>query len=471
MWVVTINEKNKLRVYTLNRLPPEVVAVAFAKSSRSPEPFDIIADELSDEKSAKFHEKWVVGYGHSSVAEHAVLSIAIENVSILATKIIEDNRLASYTEKSTRYQVFDKTKYYKPKKLMESSLGRVYEETSDFIFDSYVEMIKVIIPFLKKKYPQENQPDKLYEIQINNKALDNIRYVLTVATLTNLGMTINARNLEHAAVKLLSHPLKEMKDIGKKIKEAAVKVTPTLIKYVEPNTYLIETEKDLQAEADSIAINSEAQIEGNMVTLVEFDEDAENKVICGILYRFTNHTYNEIKKRVMYMQREEKEKIIDYALKKIGKFDWPIRELEHCYYTFDILMDYGAFRDVQRHRMVTQTNQELGIDHGYCIPEEVKEAGLENIYRECMKRAEESFNNIKKEFPKEASYIVPLAYRKRTLFKCNLRELYHFIKIRSGKRGHVSYRKIAQEMYLLIKEKHPLLSKYIEVDMSYQFLN
>src|SRR3989339_1357238 len=109
----------KRRIYALAGLPPEVVAVAFAKCSRSPEPFDKIAAELNADKSSEFHEKWVVGYGHSSVAEHAVLSIAMENVSILATKVIEDNRLASYTEKSTRYQIFDRDKYFKPAKIME----------------------------------------------------------------------------------------------------------------------------------------------------------------------------------------------------------------------------------------------------------------------------------------------------------------------------------------------------------------
>ena len=120
------------RIYTLTGLPPEVVAVTFAKCSRSPDDFDKIAEELNADKSRKFHEKWVVGYGHSSVAEHAVLSLAIENVSMLATKVIEDNRLASYTEKSTRYQVFDKDRYYKPKKIMDSKFGGLFEKSVNF---------------------------------------------------------------------------------------------------------------------------------------------------------------------------------------------------------------------------------------------------------------------------------------------------------------------------------------------------
>ena len=449
---------NKRRIYVLTGLPPEVVAVAFAKCSRSPEQLDRIAKELNEDKSRKFHEKWVVGYGHSSIAEHAVLSIAIENVSILATKVIEDNRLASFTEKSTRYQVFDKNRYYKPKKIMNSKFNRLYEESCDFILDSYANSIPIVTKFLEKKYTNEK------EIEIKNRTLDNLRYLLPVAVLTNLGMTINARNLEHAIVKLLTHPLQEMQEIGKEIKEAALKITPTLIKYVKFNEYSAETMKALEKFSDKIKTEKIEEKEG--VSLVEYDKDAENKLVASLLYRFSQLPYNEIKKKVNNLNKEEKEKIIDEALKRLTKFDRPLRELEHVYYTFDVLMDYGSFRDIQRHRMCTQTNQEFTIKHGYNIPDEIIEAGLKDKFIECMEKAKKAYKEIVKEFPKEAQYIIPLAFNKRLLITMNLRELFHFIKLRSAKQGHISYRKIAQQMYKLIKEKQPLVAKYIEVDES-----
>ncbi len=457
--VITIAD---IRVYTLNGLPPEVVAVAFAKSSRSPEAFDKIAKELTDESSSRFHEKWVVGYGHSSVAEHAVLSMAMENVSMLATKVIEDNRLASYTEKSTRYQVFDKTKYHKPRNLMSSDLGKIYEETADHIFDKYQELIDRIIPFLEKKYPKGETPDKLYEIQIKNRALDNIRYMLPISTQTNLGMTANARCLEHAAIKLLSHPLLEMQDIGKAIKEAAVRVTPTLIKYVEQNEYIMGTQRSLNET--KIDLPKVEPVDQNIITLEEYDEDAVEKVIAGIIYRSCHNSYKEIKDYVKKMSEGDKVAILDKVFENLRKFDTPIRELEHTFYTFDILMDYGAFRDIQRHRMVTQTNQDMTIAHGFSIPPEVVEAGLEDDYMKVMVKAAQTYQLIHKKFPDEAAYIIPMGYRKRLLFKCNLREAYHFIRLRSGKMGHTSYRRIAQQMYDLRKEKHPLLGKYLVVD-------
>ena len=449
----------KRRIYPLIGLPPEVVAVAFAKCSRSPEPFDKIAAELNADKSRKFHERWVVGYGHSSVAEHAVLSLAIENVSILATKVIEDCRLSSYTEKSTRYQVFDREHYYKPAAIINSRFKQLYEETLDFIMNSYISLFPKMVEFFKKKFPNAQ------EIEIKNMACDVMRYFLPVSSLTNLGMTVNARNLEWGITKLLTHPLKEIQEIGEEVKEAALKVTPTLIKYTKYNAYLGETTKEMEKLAHE-KLNQDYVSNKEGVTLVEYDTGAEDKLVTVLLYRFSKLPYNNVKEQVKDMSDEEKEKIVDESLKRLGKFDRPLRELEHVYCTFDVLMDYGGFRDVQRHRMTTQTNQDFTVEHDYSMPTEIKEAGFEKEFTTCMDKAKNAFNEIAKEFPKEAQYIIPLAYKKRVLMTMNLRELFHFIKLRSGKMGHLSYRKVAWQMYDIIKGKQPLLAKYIECDKS-----
>ncbi len=455
---------SKRRIYTLNGLPPEVVAVAFARCSRSPEAFDKIIKELNEDKSRQFHEKWIVGYGHSSVAEHAVLSLAIENVSILATKVIEDNRLCSFTEKSSRYQLFDRNRYYKPKNLMASSLGKVYQETADYILDTYNSLFPTMVEFWKKKHLQsEDVSDKLYQVQLKNKVLDVLRYMLPVSVLTNLGMTVNARNLEHAIVKMLSHPLEEMREIGEEIKEAALKVTPTLVKYTKYNGYMGETYPAMEKVAEE-KIGTVSGDEEQKAILVEYDKDADNKLIAALLFRFSNLPYKKIKDKVEKMDNEEKAKIVDEAMKKMGKFDRPIRELEHIYYTFDVLMDYGAFRDLQRHRICTQTNQECTVCHGYCTPVEIVEAGIKDKYDECMSLALGAYKKISKEFPKEAQYIVPLAFRKRTLFKLNLRECHHLINLRTSKFAHASYKSIAKQMYREIEKVHPLLAKYIRVN-------
>ncbi len=465
---------NEYRIYTLEGLTPEVRAVCFAKCSRSPESFDEIAKELTEEKSSEFHEKWVVGYGHSSVAEHAVLSLAMENVSILATKVIEDNRLASYTEKSTRYQVFDKNRYLKPARLMSSSLGALYEQTGDFLFETYQKLSTPMAEFIKKREPKsEKTADKMYESVIKAKVCDNIRYLLPAATLTNLGMTVNARNLDWAITKLMSHPLEEMQAIGAGLKSEAAKITPTLEKFAAPNPYLMETTKELKNLSDyllpchpALDAGSHKSSNRDSVSIVDFDHDAENKLIAALFYKGSNLPYAQIKEKVDKMPRSIKELIVDEAMKRRSPFDRPLRELEHIYYTFDILMDYGAFRDVQRHRMATQTNQAVTTAHGFSTPQDIIDAGCESAYKIAMERAAETYEKIAAQFPDEAQYIVPLAFRKRTLFTWNLRELHHFISLRSGKKGHISYRRIAQQCFKEIEKIHPLLAKYIRVDMS-----
>lgn len=460
------------RIYTLEGLAPEVRAVCFAKCSRSPESFDEIAKELTEEKSAEFHEKWVVGYGHSSVAEHAVLSLAMENVSILATKVIEDNRLASYTEKSTRYQIFDKNRYLKPARIIQSDLARVYEEAGDFLFETYEKLSTPLRSWITRssagQAPSSSKTaDKMYESVVKAKVCDNIRYLLPCATMTNLGMTINARNLDWAITKLLSNPLEEMQAIGAGLKSEAAKVTPTLEKFAAPNPYLMETNKELKNLSDYLlATRPPTETASPPVVIVDYDRDAENKLIAALLYKNTALPYERVKERVNLMPQAIKEAIINEALARRSPFDRPLRELEHIYYTFDILMDYGAFRDVQRHRMATQTNQAVTVAHGYSTPQDIIDAGCEAQYRTAMEKAAAAYEKIVKIFPDEAQYIVPLAFKKRTLFTWNLRELHHFIPLRSGKKGHISYRRIAQQCWREVEKIHPLLAKYIRVDMS-----
>ena len=230
------------RVYLLTGLPEEVTAVAFAKCSRSPKPFDEIASDLNQDKSRKFHEQWVMGYGHSSVAEHAVVHLALENISILATKAVEDTRLASFTEKSTRYQKFDLNRCYRDEQLMQQH-GPLVESTLDQLFRTYALVHESVSELMKQKNPRvADEKESAYATKINALACDVARYVLPVGTLTNVGVTINARSLEHCITKLLSHSLQEMREIGAEMKSTAQQELPTLLKYAQENAFLKETD-------------------------------------------------------------------------------------------------------------------------------------------------------------------------------------------------------------------------------------
>src|SRR6266511_4164085 len=225
-------------------LSPETIAVAFAKTSRSPESFRAIAAELSDEKSAQFHEKWVVGYGHASVAEHAILHIAFENVSRLAIESIEGNRLASYTEKSTRYQKWGSDDFTVPPELREvaHSLCNEYVETIRFLFKTYADSLEPVRSLILEQFPRrENEKEEAWDRRIRSKYVDVCRFILPAASLANVGMTVNARVLENMIRKMLSHELTEVREIGAKVKEVAKAETPTLVKYADAVPYLVET--------------------------------------------------------------------------------------------------------------------------------------------------------------------------------------------------------------------------------------
>ncbi len=474
-------------IYTIFNLPPEVVAVLFAYVSRSPASFrenllklikekDLDMGSLIEsyatkgmdygsakEKAMKFHEKWVVGYGHSSVAEHAVAHIALEDVSILASKVIEDNRLASYTEKSTRYQIFDKGRYHRPEKLMDSEFSKLYTDTCDALFDFYARSFEKAIGHMRDKHPNtEGMSDFIYESITKARACDVLRYVLPASTYTSIGMTANARAIEHMITKLLSHPLPEMKGIGESVKAEVKKLIPTLVKYAEENEYMKKTDTDMGEIIKKCGC--EGSSDDAPVKLVCHDKDAEDRVISAILYRYSDSDYESVMKRVRSMSTQEKAGVMEGFMKNRGRHDQPLRELEHANYTFDVLVDYGAFRDIQRHRICTQTNQDVTTRHGFDVPEGMEELGLRQEFEGLMKEASDAYEKIRTRFPKEAQYVVPLAYRKRVLLTINLRALHHMITLRSGKEGHISYRKIAWGMCDEIARAHPSLASYIRVD-------
>ncbi|MGM5483729.1 MAG: FAD-dependent thymidylate synthase [Nanobdellota archaeon] len=406
------------------------------------------------DKAIKFMDKWVLGYGHSSVAEGAVIGVCLEGISIVATKVVEDCRLASYLEKSTRYVSFDKDSFYIPEEL-----EKYKEEVEDLIrlsFDTYKELHEPVLEYVKSVCPLENKNEKAWERSCKARRFDAIRYLLPACTKTYMGWTVNARELAYGISKMLSHPLKEINDIGNSIREEAVKVLPSLLKYARKNEYLCQIENKNPEKPKEI------KFEENKAELVDYDENAENKIITSILYKTEGGSYIQNKEKVEKMSDEDKKAIFDECLSKISSHDPLMREFEHSKLTFDITMDYGAFRDIQRHRMCTQTNPLLGTNLGYETPDDILNSGKEvrEKYENVMNKAKNLYDKISSEDINAAQYIVPLAYRKKVLITMNLREAFYFIRLRSTPQGHISYRKIAKNMYDSVIKKYPLLSKY-----------
>jgi thymidylate synthase ThyX len=450
------------QVYLLDpkELSPEVIAVAFAKTSRSPESFREIAAELTEEKSAAFHERWVVGYGHASVAEHAVLHIAVEGISRLAVETLESNRLASYTEKSTRYQKWGPEDFYIPPELEGHLLREDYVNTCRRLFEAYLGSLPAVHDVIAARAPRHaNETEGAYERRIRSDYIDVCRFYLPAASLANVGMTINARALEHALCKLLSHPLEEVRQLGHEIKAVALAEVPTLIKYADAVPYLIQSRQTLERLAPSQ--NQPEIVPPDWCRLVQCNPVLEDQVLAAALFHFSHDSYAGSLERVRQMAPGERQELAYSLLGTAGKFDVPLRELEHSSFTFEVTLDQGAYFELKRHRMMTLSPQPLTTWLGYALPRPICEAGLEGDFRRAMDQASETFEKLAAFNPEVAAYIVPNAFNRRVLLTFNLRCADHFISLRSAPNAHFSIRRLAHRMAKEIRHAAPLLGPYL----------
>ena len=466
--------------------------MVFAMTSRRPEPFSEIAQQVTQEKAADFHERWVLGYGHSSVAEHGIIHMAVENVSRLACDSLEDNRLASYTEKSTRFQVLPQGYYHVPVEIKAGCpLKDLYTTTCEYLFETYAHMIDRTMAYLKEGTPQrEGERESAYNLRLRRDSTDSCRFLLPAATLTNVGVTMNARSMEHAISKLLSSDLAEERELGEELKSKGREITPTLIKYADENKYL-KASREAQKKSSALLysgqqtvpspIKGEGQGEGGYpppsgspligeadglgieVNLVHYDPQAELKLAAALLYRFSGLSYTQVWRKVEAMDQEARYQAISASLEGLGDHDPPVRELEVVDYTFELVMDYGAYREFKRHRMQTYIPQPLTVSNGYVTPPLLEQAGLDGQFLEAMERVREAFGQIYEFSPAVAEYLVTHAHKRRVLSKMNLRECYLLFKLRTQPQAHFSIRGPIEEALRLAVRTHPRLFEHLRL--------
>jgi thymidylate synthase ThyX len=453
---------NERQIYLLDpqEYAPETIAVAFAKTSRSPESFLQIASELNAAKSAEFNEKWVVGYGHSSVAEHAVLHIAAENVSRLACECLESNRLASYTEKSTRYQTWEADAFYVPKELTGSPLLSEYRQTCQNLLSIYQTVIPAVVQQLAQENPQRaDEKQSSWERRIRSLAIDNCRFLLPSAVLANVGITINARALEHALVKMLSHPLDEVRRIGIEMKACAIQSVPTLLKYADRDESLTP-----HTLPDDLLQFPTSSSHSDWCSLIQYDPEPETRVLAAYVYNNSNNDYAQCLEWVRQASKTQKAELAKKLLELPDPHSTNRRELEHINFTFDVMLDQGAYYEVKRHRMMTLTAQDLSARLGYALPKAIVAAGQVEPFCAAMSQVQRTYDNMSAEFPFAAAYVVPNAYNRRFLITANLRSLLHFIQLRSAANAHFSVRRLAQCIAAELTPILPTFAAYLPVN-------
>lgn len=451
--------KNKSRIYLLDsqQYSPETIAVAFAKTSRSPESFDQIASSLNEEKSSEFNEKWVVGYGHSSVAEHAVLHIALENISRLAVENLESNRLASYTEKSTRYQTWDAGAYFTPPEIKDQEILHEYQHLCDRLFAFYAKLIPLVSNVVACSCVRKNEEsENAWKRRVQSTAIDSCRFVLPAASLANVGMTINARALEHALTKMLSYGLEEVRQIGSEVKAVALDSVPTLVKYANANPYPANVDHYTQ-----IMQNPTGSDLGDWCRLVDHSANLEDRILAAVLYRTGSIDYAQAMTDVSTMTSAQKNELIQLVFASRDRFTAPLRELEHSSFTFDIIADQGAWYEIKRHRMLTLTTQAFAPYLGYTLPKSIDQAGCREEYEALMHQCMQLYPGLENIHRGIGSYILPNAFKRRFLITANLRALIHLINLRSADNAHFSVRRVALRMANQMRQCLPDFAPYL----------
>ena len=443
--------------------------------------------KLAIESAQNFYDRILDGYGDDSIGELGGAHLALENISILATKTVQDSRIGgSPLEKSTRYVSFaDKIKltsgkeefrFYQEPTLLNSVHRDLYLETCRNLFETYIRFTEPIRKHVRKQLPRDPEISQAaYERSLQARAYDIIRGLLPSATLTNMGVFGNGRFFETLITKLRAEPIKELNEIGQFSYEELTKVIPSFVRRADAeHRYFQDFRNFGQAQQELVRNFAEThlgQLKANTtesVRLIDFDPEAETKLLAALLYSHSGLPLQQIRESVSAMPDTEKIKLIEQNIDlRDHRRHKPERGLEMVFYTFDILGDYGMYRDLQRHRMLTQERQPLTTRYGFDTPDEIEDAGLAAEYHETMSRSADAFETIAKDFPHEAQYVVPMSYNIRWYVNINLRALIWLTEIRSTPQGHTGYRRIAQEMFRKVEAAQPLLAKYMKfVDLN-----
>jgi thymidylate synthase ThyX len=490
----------QVNVFAVHGVDPEVQAYAMAKYSRSALSMKESLKEISEQKAEQFLNTFYFQYGHRSIADLAHLAFAIEKLSILAAIVLVDEQRWDGQERSTRYQNFKKSGYFIPEFGGDEALRAQYCSTVNFLFAEYDAFTQQMLGYYTGNVPRPPEmAEDQYTRTLRARAFDNSRYLLPLATNTSLGQIVNARTLETQIARLLSSPYDEVRHLGGLLKEAArdaaynaqaeslrglvdeiraaspelgekaaqqllrpTRVAPTLVKYANPSNYEMETRKELQHAAAELMEGVPLE-PAPLVDLVE-NGPLEVEMAATLLYSAGHHAYRQIKDRVQSLTAAERSKIIDLGLRHRGPHDELLRSFHAGQqFTFDILMDIGGFRDMHRHRRCTQIEQGFTRHHGYDTPPDVVSAGLESRYHAAMHKVVEACEKLGSAGPHANLYLLPMAFRKRTLFKMDFAEALYIAELRSGAAGHFSYRNVAYAMYEEVAKKHPALARYFRV--------
>ncbi len=473
-------------VFALQGLPEVVKGALFARYSRSPKSVrrlfidefasdadmgiaTIAAESDADgvvgtERAEGLYDRVFTQYGDDSVAQLGAAHLAVEQASNVLTKVLEWGRLASYLEQSTRYIFYDKKlggryRYQVPPELASVDLTARFEDDMDWMFSTYSDVVAKLVVYYEQLYPkQPGDSDFVWRSTIRARACDDARGLLPAATQSNVGIFASGQAYESLLLRMAANPLEEVRWFGAAMLVELRKIIPSFMKRVDvPDRggawvdYFTEVAGALNTRG---ALIQATPVNAPLVNLVEFDPDGERKVAAASLYAHTNLPDAQLREIVAAMDETEIDGIFsDLVGDRTNRRHKPGRGMEQTFYRFDILCDYGIFRDLQRHRMMTLEWQQLSPSHGYITPESIVDIQAEGVWDEAMARASELHGKINDAVGSNvAQYAVPFANRVRFYMNMNAREAFHMLELRTQQGGHPDYRAVCQEMHRQIRD-------------------
>jgi thymidylate synthase ThyX len=470
-------------VFALVNLPEVVKGALFARYSRSPKSLrrlfidefvgelDISGDHTIDatvglRRAEDLYEKVFVEYGDDSVAQLGGVHVACEQASNILTKVLEWGRLMSYLEQSTRYIAYDnrvsgRYRFYRDPAILNSRFGTRYVGDMDRLFDAYGHVLGAVTEHVRATVPRDpGDSEFVYRQATRAKALDASRGILPAAALANVGIYGSGQSFEALLLRLRAHPVPEARECGELMLHELRKVIPSFLRRVDLpergvrwSAYLATTRQRTAELVDSL-FAGETPEASPTVTLVDFDPDAEDKLLAAICYPHSHLSEQQLLDRVARLGAAERLALVRaYVGERENRRHKPGRAFERIDYRFDVLADYGAFRDLQRHRLLTIEWQPLSPRHGYVRPELVDDAGAQQTFDEAMHRSAQLYDDLAAEFREESAYAVSMAYRLRFAMQFNAREAIHLLELRSGAQGHPAYRRVVLDMHRLITEQ------------------
>ena len=471
-------------VFALTNLPETVKGALFARYSRSAKSVrrlfldefigqlgaqrDAAADVrgVGTERAEKLYARVLSEYGDDSVAQLGGAHIACEGVSNVLTKVLEWGRLMAYLEQSTRYVPYTdrpngRWKYHLPAEIEEIPLRAEFVRTLDLAFETYARWIPAMEEHFRARHPKAAEDsDAVYRSVIRAKALDTLRGLLPAATTSNVGLFGTGQAFEALLLRMFAHPLREVRDCAQQMLTELRQVIPAFLARLDQPTrggrwieYLAETRRDFAAAAEPF-IDADAEPRDE-VTLTDFDPDGEAKVVAAALYSVSALPDDQLLAIARRMARDDRAALLAaYAGNRANRRHKPGRAFERTSYRFDVLADYGAFRDLQRHRLLTLEWQPLGVRHGYVEPAAIEEAGALADWRAVMEQSAALHERLMAAGLRDAApYAVVMAYRVRFYMEMNAREAMHVIELRTSPQGHPSYRRVCQQMHRAIAEQ------------------